>query len=101
MRRFCLDPWGPFDFGVTLLGSVDAWVLTPMMGSTAALSGVAALRTLRLLRLFRLIRVFRAFEELSRLMKTLICAFKSLTWVTLLLFMTLYVSVILVRMLLA
>jgi len=98
--RFSKEFWGPFDFGVTFLGSVDAWLLTPLVGSTAALSGVSALRTLRRLRLFRLIRVFRAFSQLARLVKVLIGAFQSLTWVTLLLFIILYTSVIIVRLLL-
>lgn len=99
-KFFCLDFWGPFDFSVTMMGAVDAWVLTPFMGSNPAMSGVSALRTLRLLRLFRLIRVFKAFKELGRLVKVLVGAFQSLAWVTLLLAAALYVSSIIVRMLL-
>lgn len=99
-RLFCLDPWGPFDFSVTLLGSLDAWVFTPVIGSSELLSGLSALRTMRLLRLARLLRVFRHFKQLTQLVRILTGAFQALTWVSLLLFLVVYVFVIITLMLL-
>jgi len=91
-KKFCLDPWGPFDTSCTFLGSVDAWVLTPLSGSSGSLAGFSALRTLRLLRLMRLIRVFRVFTELTALVKILISSFHALWWSTVLMFFVVYIS---------
>lgn len=91
-RRFCVDPWGPFDFGVTLLGTLDAWVLTPIIGGSELMSGLSALRTMRLLRLFRILRIFRQFKQLAQLVQIITGAFQALFWISLLLFLLVYAS---------
>lgn len=95
---FC-DRWGPFDFGVTLFGSVDVWILTPLF-QDSPLDGVQAIRILRILRLARLLRTFRMFKELASLVKLIGSSFSSMGYVFALLLISVYVSACFVTMLL-
>lgn len=89
---FCYDRWGPFDVLCTLLGSVDVWLVTPLLGSNSALNGFAVLRTLRLLRLLRLLRVFRTFAGLARLATILANSMQAMLWLGILLIIFIYIS---------
>lgn len=88
--------WGIFDFAVTFMGCIDAWVLTPILalsassGGESPLSSFTVLRVFRLLRLARLIRVLRMFNELVILVQTLANSIRAVGWMSLLLGMILY-----------
>lgn len=87
--------WGIFDFTVTILGCVDAWVVTPIMtmsseGGESPMSSFTVLRVFRLLRLARLIRVLRMFNELVVLVQTLANSMRAVGWMSLLLGMIIY-----------
>lgn len=92
--------WGIFDFAVTFLGCLDAWVVTPILvmsasqgdeeGEGSPLSSFTVLRVFRLLRLARLIRVLRMFNDLVILVQTLANSIKAVGWMSLLLGMILY-----------
>jgi len=88
--------WGIFDFTVTFLGCIDAWVITPILTLSVSsdggspLSSFTVLRVFRLLRLARLIRVLRMFNELVILVQTLANSIKAVGWMSLLLGMILY-----------
>jgi len=97
---FWFDPWGPFDFSITLLGSLDNWVLTWALDESS-LEGLAVLRTLRLLRLSRLLRTLRFFDQLALLARVLADAAKAIMWQMLLLGIVLYVSSVFVMLMLA
>jgi len=87
--------WGVFDFSVTILGCVDAWVVTPIMtmssgDSESPMSSFTVLRVFRLIRLARLIRVLRMFNELVILVQTLGNSIRAVGWMSLLLGMIIY-----------
>lgn len=87
--------WGIFDFSVTILGCVDAWIVTPAMalsssGGESPMSSFTILRVFRLLRLARLIRVLRMFNELVVLVQTLGQSLRAVGWMSLLLGMIIY-----------
>mmetsp|Transcript_14712 Transcript_14712/g.32125 ORF Transcript_14712/g.32125 Transcript_14712/m.32125 type:complete len:560 (-) Transcript_14712:44-1723(-) len=88
------DYWGAFDFLITLLGIVDAWVITPYLGfgadAESPLSSLTVLRMLRLVRLIRLIRVLRMFSELVVLVQTIGSSIRAVAWMSLLLGMIMY-----------
>lgn len=90
-RRF-FDAWGIFDFGVTVLGCVDAWAVTPIIGNSTdnPLSSLTVFRVFRLVRLVRLVRVFRMFSELVLLVQTLSNSLRAVGWMSLLLGMITY-----------
>lgn len=94
-RRYIRDPWGAFDFTVTFLGCIDAWIMYPVMGGNEALDSVSVLRTLRLIRLIRLVRVFRMFKELVLLIRVMVSSFRALWWMCFLLIIVLYASAVL------
>jgi len=87
-----IDAWGVFDTAVTALGVVDAWIITPALGSGEdnPLSSLTVLRMFRLFRLVRLIRVLRMFNELVVLVQTLHTSMKDVAWMSLLLLMIMY-----------
>jgi len=99
------DKWGCFDFSVTVLGIIDAWVITPIFSGQGnpednPLSSFTVLRVFRLIRLVRLIRVLRMFSELVVLVQTIGNSMKAVAWMSLLLGMIMYTgSVITVLML--
>jgi len=99
-RAFCGSRWGPFDVICTLLGSLDAWVITPLQGASSTFSGISVLRTLRLLRLLRLLRVFRTFKGLASLATVLSNSVQAVLWLFLLLLIFVYMSSIFVTTLL-
>jgi voltage-gated sodium channel len=87
--------WGLFDFAVTIIGCVDAWVVTPVMamnagGGESPMSSFTVLRVFRLVRLARLIRVLRMFNELVILVHTLGNSMRAVGWMSLLLGMIIY-----------
>jgi len=87
--------WGLFDFGVTILGCLDCWVVTPIMtmsasGGESPMSSFTVLRVFRLIRLARLIRVLRMFNELVILVQTLGNSIRAVGWMSLLLGMIIY-----------
>jgi voltage-gated sodium channel len=88
--------WGFFDFGVTILGCLDAWLMTPILalnssdGAESPMSSITVLRVFRLLRLARLIRVLRMFNELVILVQTLGNSIRAVGWMSLLLGMIIY-----------
>jgi len=86
------DAWGIFDFTVTLLGIVDAWVVTLIIGTNndSPMSSFTVLRMFRLIRLARLIRVLRMFNELVVLVQTLGNSVRAVGWMSLLLGMIIY-----------
>merc|ERR1719428_739978 len=86
------DGWGCFDFSVTMLGVLDAWFFTLVLGSSSdnPLSSFTILRLFRLARLIRLVRVLRMFSELVILVQTLVDSVRSVAWMSLLLVMILY-----------
>jgi len=94
-RGWAPEWWGIFDFTVTILGCVDAWVVTPIMtmsseGGESPMSSFTVLRVFRLLRLARLIRVLRMFNELVVLVQTLANSMRAVGWMSLLLGMIIY-----------
>lgn len=95
--KTCWQPdwWGIFDFLVTVLGCLDAWLVTPILAATAdggesPMSSFTVLRIFRLVRLARLIRVLRMFNELVILVQTLANSMKAVGWMSLLLGMIIY-----------
>lgn len=89
------EGWGIFDFSVTILGCVDAWVVTPILTMSSGdaespMSSFTVLRVFRLVRLARLIRVLRMFNELVILVQTLGNSIRAVGWMSLLLGMIIY-----------
>mmetsp|Transcript_101312 Transcript_101312/g.285691 ORF Transcript_101312/g.285691 Transcript_101312/m.285691 type:complete len:608 (-) Transcript_101312:126-1949(-) len=91
------DAWGVFDFCVTILGIIDAWIVTPVMAGSGnssgnPLSSFTVLRVFRLIRLVRLIRVLRMqmFSELAVLVQTIGNSMRAVAWMSLLLGMIMY-----------
>mmetsp|Transcript_58556 Transcript_58556/g.117200 ORF Transcript_58556/g.117200 Transcript_58556/m.117200 type:complete len:639 (+) Transcript_58556:3-1919(+) len=90
--RSFFDAWGCFDFAITLIGCVDAWVISLIFGSVEenALSSLNVLRMFRLVRLVRLVRVLRMFSELVVLVQTIGSSIMAVAWMSLLLFLVMY-----------
>lgn len=95
------DAWGTFDTAITLIGCVDAWIVTPLAGSGEGnpLSSLTVLRMMRLVRLVRLIRVLRMFSELVVLIQTIGNSIRAVAWMSLLLSMIMYVGAIVTTLL--
>merc|ERR1719409_1506617 len=83
--------------------SVDVWLIQFMIyyniggldgDDSAGLKNFVILRILRLLRLVRVVRLFRMFRELYQLINSLGNAVRGLTWVGLLLSVTIYVGAV-------
>lgn len=90
------DYWGVFDTAVTVIGCIDAWVVTPTIqlgdsdDGSSPMSSFTVLRVFRLIRLARLIRVLRMFQELVLLVQTLGNSIRAVGWMSLLLGMIIY-----------
>mmetsp|Transcript_18985 Transcript_18985/g.55041 ORF Transcript_18985/g.55041 Transcript_18985/m.55041 type:complete len:593 (+) Transcript_18985:296-2074(+) len=103
--RYFLNLSGSFDFFVTFIGILDAWVFTPMGllsgGSDEnPLSSFTIFRIFRLIRLVRLLRVIRMFSELVILVQTIGNSIRAVAWMSLLLGMIMYTGSILTMVLL-
>lgn len=100
--RLFFDMWGIFDTSITLMGCIDAWLVTPILGTgnENPLSSFTVLRMFRLVRLVRLIRVLRMFGELAVMVQTLGNSIRAVFWMSVLLGMIMYTgSIITVLML--
>jgi voltage-gated sodium channel len=95
--------WNLFDLLLVIMTSVDVWLIQFMIyyniggldgDDSAGLKNFVILRILRLLRLVRVVRLFRMFRELYQLIHSLGNAVRGLTWVGLLLFVTIYVGAV-------
>lgn len=100
--RAFFDGWGCFDTVCTGIGAVDAWIITPALGSGSdnPLSSFTVLRVFRLVRLVRLVRVLRMFSELVVLVQTLGNSIRAVGWMSLLLLMITYTGSIVTVLLL-
>lgn len=94
--QFCTGPdwaWNSFDVvmvALILLEQLDRYVLERM----AHLSGMSTLRVLRavrVLRALRAIRILQALKGLRVLLQTVIAAFRSMVWTSLIVLMAIYV----------
>ncbi|GAX86028.1 hypothetical protein CEUSTIGMA_g13443.t1 [Chlamydomonas eustigma] len=86
-RQYAADSFNIFDFFVTLLGVVDmSLTLAPGVSSPGALS---VFRTFRLLRVMRLAR---SWTGLNRIIQVLLSSLVSVGWLTVLLFMYIFIT---------
>lgn len=98
-RAYWQDNWNRLDALLVLLAVADLWILDPIMNSgdgekEASLQQFSVLRILRVMRLVRMIRFLRAFKELWVIVKSILDAFRTMLWTSLLLILTLYVCAI-------
>lgn len=100
--RDFFNAWGCFDTAVTTIGAIDAWIITPILGSGAdnPLASFAVLRVFRLVRLIRLVRILRMFSELVILVQTLGNSMAAVGWMSVLLFMIIYTGSVITVLLL-
>lgn len=82
-------PMNVFDAVLVALTILDTFILAPM-SSGGSVRVVGALRVIRMMRLVRLIRLLPRFKELWLIVNGLAHSLKTLAWVSLLLFVTLY-----------
>lgn len=78
-----------FDAVLVALTILDTFILSPM-SSGGSVRVVGALRVIRMMRLVRLIRLLPRFKELWLIVNGLAHSLKTLSWVSLLLMVTLY-----------
>lgn len=105
--RFFFSLSGSFDFLVTFIGVLDAWVFTPISVTSGGsgsgdnpFSSFTILRVFRLIRLVRLLRVIRMFNDLVILVQTIGNSIRAVAWMSLLLGMIMYTGSILTVVLL-
>merc|ERR1719262_200242 len=86
------------DFALVLIGVIDSWILTPLLGQGSFLSNLMILRVARFARVVRLVRLLSLFKEMWLIVAGLVSATRTLIWVFILLCTTLYVCGILSTM---
>merc|ERR1719456_522551 len=76
---------------------LDVWVLRLANpdGEDPPMQQLSVLRLLRVLRVVRMVRFLRAFKELWVIVKGILDSFRPMLWISLLLFLVLYVCSIL------
>jgi len=82
-----------FDTSLVLLTILDTFILSPM-ASGGSVRFVGALRVIRMMRLVRLIRLLPHFKELWLIVNGLAHSLKTLSWVSLLLSVVIYLFAI-------
>jgi len=88
-RIYFADGWNVLDFSIVVAGSSN-YVLKKIDGVDLDGAGNAIL-VFRLLRLLRIFRVLKSAPQLRIVVKTMILALSSLKWVSILIFLLLYV----------
>jgi voltage-gated sodium channel len=94
-KKHCFkDAWFMFDSVLVALMVTETWILLVLLnftGGKSPLGNTAMLRLLRLLRLSRLVRMLRSLPELMILIKGMVAAMRSVSYVIGLLILILYV----------
>eukprot|EP00746_Dinoflagellata_sp_MGD_P150683 gnl/MRDRNA2_/MRDRNA2_82501_c0_seq2.p1 gnl/MRDRNA2_/MRDRNA2_82501_c0~~gnl/MRDRNA2_/MRDRNA2_82501_c0_seq2.p1 ORF type:complete len:795 (+),score=113.06 gnl/MRDRNA2_/MRDRNA2_82501_c0_seq2:127-2511(+) len=103
---WCFTKWGMFDTSVTLLGVLDAWLLSPLMGGgdsgeETPLSSFTVLRIIRVVRIARLARLIRAFRGLGKMTSLVGETLRAAMWISFMLIMCQYTSSVFVTISLA
>mmetsp|Transcript_14142 Transcript_14142/g.34644 ORF Transcript_14142/g.34644 Transcript_14142/m.34644 type:complete len:637 (+) Transcript_14142:3-1913(+) len=88
------DRWNVLDFVIVAVSLADL-VLTVVSAGSGNLRILSLLRVLRLFRLLRLIKLIRKFKKFTLLLQGIADAFRTMTWVALLLVILLYACSIL------
>jgi hypothetical protein len=89
-EHFAHHMWLFFDFSIILLSAVDVWLFSVQTDSKST-GNVSSLRVLRLIRVVRSVKLFRYFKDLYLLINGLAHAFKTISWVILLLAVIIYI----------
>jgi len=95
-RLYFSDYWNLLDFTLVWCAIIDTWLITPFMSnnSDSGLSDLTAFRVVRLCRIVRMVRMFEVFSELYIIMEGMFHSLRAMAWVSLLLFLVLYVCAI-------
>ncbi|CEM30911.1 unnamed protein product [Vitrella brassicaformis CCMP3155] len=101
------DGWNLLDFTLVTLAVLDTWVMETVRAVNSSEEGgkvnlrlLSTLRIARMLRLVRLVRLLRVFKELWLIVEGFVKSLSTLGWVTLLLFLFIYICAILTTMML-
>merc|ERR1719379_576699 len=103
---FC-DGWFVFDSFLVFCMILETWVMKIVEaaagggGGAAILSNFSALRLLRLLRLTRMVRIMQAVPELMMLVKVMVSATKSVSFILMFLVLVMYVFAIIMMSLMS
>ena len=92
-RMYWRDPWNCVDCTISCLSILDTWILSIAAGSGNG-QELVPLRLFRLVRVVRMVRVLKLHRELVLIIKALAAALRSVGWVSLMLFVVIYVSAI-------
>lgn len=88
---FFSSAWNNLDFILVFITVVDVLVLGQLAKGNSELKKLSVLRMLRIMRVARMVRFLRIFKELWLIIKGLIDSLKTILWVTIMLFLVLYV----------
>merc|ERR1719388_523602 len=90
------DNWNRLDALLVCLSVLDVWIISLATGGgESGMQQLSILRLLRILRIMRMVRLLRAFKELWVILKGILDSFKTMFWISLLLFLVLYTCSIL------
>jgi len=93
-KEYFTQPMSLIDFVLVNFAVFDTWLLPLFLGSGVGIGQLSMLRVIRLLRLVRLIKLMRSYKKLYLLVTGLIAGLKTLAWVALLMFLTIYMFAI-------
>lgn len=89
-RSYLLDKWNVFDAVLAFVGALDAWWLTPFLGSKGGDASEGLLKSFKVVRILRILKLARAVKGLRIILDGLLEAGQGMFWVSVMLLMLIY-----------